>query len=364
MREGSVNFLFYGLGYLALISVLVCVPMIKQGAPPLAVLAFLPDNLLFISMLALPLALVTAILATIGRMREDGEITALMAAGISSFRIALSLLPLALALALLLGVGAHLVLPGVAKRLVEGRAELANQAATTMISRHRPIYQIDKDSVSAVSADGDLLHQLFAVHFEKAVGSPGAMLVCYAPTARFVTDPHALRSDQVGALELKDMWFMRLEPPQPGVASGTEEVLTGMTPLYSLRLRNAGQNLSDLQDGYSTSELAHLIHSTPITDDNRGLVRGYERAWHTRWMIPVAVVIYWAFAVGLGLTLGRNNRLLSVFLGLLIVVATMIPGFGIIKSLGPHLYIDAGWLLWPPILVLAVAASVMLWRQR
>ena len=83
LKESGINFLFYGLGYLGLIAVLICAPLLKQGAPLLAVLGFLPDNLMFISMLALPLAMVTAILATIGRMREDGEITALMAAGVS-----------------------------------------------------------------------------------------------------------------------------------------------------------------------------------------------------------------------------------------------------------------------------------------
>lgn len=370
LREGVINFAFYGVGYLGLIAVLVCVPLLKQGAPPLSVLAFLPDQLMFISMLALPLAMVTALLATIGRMREDGEITALMAAGISSFRIALSLLPIALVLALWLGIAAHLVLPSVARRLVEGRATLANQAAATNISRHRPIYQTPSgtDIVSAVGVHHDMLQDLFAVRIEKPSASgEGAMEVCFAPEARFVTDPHALTSDQVGALELHHAWFMRIEPPAPapnGAAPGYSEVLTGLMPLWSLRLKNEHQNLSDLQDAFSTGELRHLIASTPVTEDNRAYVRGLERAWHTRWMIPCAVLVYWAFAVGMGLALGRNNRLLAIFLGLLTVVGTLIPGFGIVRSLGARLMFDAGWLLWPPVILLALSASWLLWRQR
>ena len=87
-------------------------------------------------------------------------------------------------------------------------------------------------------------------------------------------------------------------------------------------------------------------------------------AWHTRWMIPCAVIVYWAFSIGLGLVLGRSNKLLSIFLGLLTVVATLIPGFGIVKSLGASLMFNAAWLLWPPVLLLGVAGGYLLWRQR
>ncbi len=218
----------------------------------------------------------------------------------------------------------------------------------------------------------DLLSSLFIVHFDHAASGPQDMTVCFAPEARFVTDPHALSASEVAALELHHALVMRAEtqraetqrPGGPGAGAATPLVLTGFMPLGSLRLPNVGQNLSDLQDGESTLSLYHKLHTMRITDDNRGYVRGLERAWHTRWLIPMAVIVYWAFAVGLGLTLGRNNRLLAVFLAVLIVVATMIPGFGIVKSLGARLYIDAGWLMWPPVLLLAMSASWMLWRQR
>jgi lipopolysaccharide export LptBFGC system permease protein LptF len=378
--ESGINFLLYGVGYLALIAVLLCAPLLKQGAPLLAVLAFLPDNLMFISMLALPLAMVTALLATIGRMREDGEITALMAAGVSSFRIALALLPLAVVLALWLGIAAHIILPHVAKRLIEGRATLANQAAATQIARHRPIYQTagDQDIVSAVGVDGDLLEQLFAVHFDKPSDPKSPILVVYAPRARFVTDPAVLKSMEsqsvgsnetkeipmkaVGALELRNAWMVRT---QPGDApADPPQVTTGTFPYWPLLLPDHDQNLSDMQDAFSTGKLLQMIRETKVTNENRGYVRGLERAWHTRWMIPCAVIMYWGFAIGLGLMLGRSNRLLSIFLGLLTVVATLVPGFGVVKSLGPSLLIDSGWLLWPPVLLLGVAGGWLLWRQR
>jgi lipopolysaccharide export LptBFGC system permease protein LptF len=139
LREAGINFLFYGASYLGLIAVVICAPLLKQGAPLGAVLGFLPDNLLFISMLALPLAMVTAQLTTIGRMREDGEITALMAAGVSTTKIVMSLLPLSLLLATWLGFSAHVLLPHVAKRLMEGRAEVLRQATATQVSRRAPI---------------------------------------------------------------------------------------------------------------------------------------------------------------------------------------------------------------------------------
>ncbi|MBA2481097.1 MAG: LptF/LptG family permease [Planctomycetes bacterium] len=363
LREAGINFLFYGASYLALISVVICAPLLKQGAPLSAVLRFLPDNLMFISMLALPLAMVTAQLTTIGRMREDGEITALMAAGVSTLKIVMALLPLSLVLALWLGFSAHVMLPFVAKRLIEGRAEVLRQATATQVSRRAPIYQTDEAMVAAVGVDGDRLTQLFGVYLEKdgkGLFSNGALVVCFAPWARFVTDPDALSADQAAGLELHDAWFFRRE------AATTEQpqVLTGILPVWSLRLPQEQKNLSDIQDSMTTAELHHKMSTTVETAGNRGYIRGLERAWHIRWIIPVAVVAYWAFASGLALWMGRGSRLLSVFIGLLTVVTTLVPAFGVVKNLGGQLTVDAGWILWPPVLLLALFGSVMLWRQR
>jgi lipopolysaccharide export LptBFGC system permease protein LptF len=363
LRECAVNFAFYACAYLALIAVVICAPLLKQGAPLGAVLGFLPDNLLFISMLALPLALVTALLATVGRMREDGEITALMAAGVSTFKIATAMLPLALMLAAWLGFAAHVLLPHVAKRLMEGRSEVLRQATATQVSRRKPIFQSEDDTamVAAVGVDDDRLINLFGIQMDKdAIEGQGAITVCFAPEARFVTDPDALSANQSGGLELHRAWFMR----RGRATSDTPEVMTGILPLWSLRLPEQRQKLSDVQDTLSTAELRQRLGSTVETKDNRGYVRGLERAWHIRWIIPVAVIGYWAFATGLGLTMGRNNRLLAVFLGLLTVVTTLVPSFGVVKSLGGDLRMDAGWILWPPPILLAISGAWMLRRQR
>ncbi len=363
LYESGTNFLFYGTAYLALISVVICAPLLKQGAPLGAVLGFLPDNLIFISMLALPLALVTALLATVGRMREDGEITALMAAGVSTVKIAMAMLPLALLLAAWLGFAAHVLLPHVAKRLLEGRSEVLRQATATQVSRRAPIYQTDEAMVAAIGVEGDMLKQLFGVYLEKdgsGLFGTGALVVCYAPEARFVTDPDALSNDQAAGLELHDAWFLR----RSRITTDQPDVMTGILPLWSLRLPSQRQNLSDIQDSLSTAELRKRLENTPETKDNRGYIRGLERAWHIRWMIPCAVIAYWTFATGLGLTMGRGNRLLAVFIGLLVVVTTLVPSFGVVKNLGDSLRINAGWILWPPVLLMACAGSWMLWRQR
>ncbi len=361
LREAGINFLFYGASYLGLISVVICAPLLKQGAPLGAVLGFLPDNLLFVSMLALPLAMVTAQLTTIGRMREDGEITALMAAGVSTTKIVMALLPLSLILAAWLGFSAHVLLPTIAKRLIEGRAEVLRQAMATQVSRRAPIYQTDEAMVAAVGVEGDKLTQLFGVYGEKdGVLGSGSLVVCYAPWARFVTDPEALSADQAAGLELHDAWFFRRE----ATTADKPQVITGILPVWSLRLPQGQQNLSDVQDAITTPQLFHLMSTTVETNSNRSYVRGLERAWHIRWIIPVAVIAYWAFASGLALTMGRGSKLLSVFIGLLTVVTTLVPAFGVVKNLGGHLLINAGWILWPPVLLLSLSGGYMLWRQR
>jgi lipopolysaccharide export LptBFGC system permease protein LptF len=364
LRESALNFLFYGSAYLALITLVVCAPLLKQGAPLSAVLAFLPDNLLFISMLALPLAMVTALLATIGRMREDGEITALMAAGVSTVTIAKALLPLALALTAWLGFASHMLLPTVAKRLIEGRSEVLRQAAATQVSRRAPIYQDDEKIFAAVGVDGDRLQQLFGVYLQKdgsGLFGNGPLTVCFAPEARFVTDPDSLESGQFAGLELHDAWLMRRD------AADTDHpmVLTGVLPLWSLRVPDAGQvKLTEFADSLTTWEIRAKLMTTVETKKNRSYVRSLERAWHIRWLIPVAVIAYWAFSSGLALTIGRGNRLLAVFIGLLTVVTTLVPGFGLVKSLGGSLAVNAGWLMWPPVLLLGCTGGWMMWRQR
>ena len=364
LKEAGTNFLFYSTTYLGLIALMFCIPLLKQGAPLLAVLEFLPENLAIISMLALPLAMVTALLGTVGRMREDGEITALMAAGVSTWRIAAALLPLAAGLALGLGLAMHFLLPGIALRLLNDRILLVQQAAPTQVSRHLPLVQEGNDIIAAVGVEGTTLEHLFGVRLTPdangGFGENSGITVCYAPSARFVTDPQVLGQGKKAAFELHAAWLLRRD------ANGgpTPNVLTATLPLYALDVPNTGSGITSEADTQSTYKLWVMMARTVDNDKNRGYLRNFERAWHLRWMVPVAVLAYWAFACGLALGIGSANRLIAVVVGALVVVATLVPSFSVVRDLAPRIPVNAGWIMWPPILILGAVGVYLLWQRR
>lgn len=192
---------FFLAAYLALISIAMTAPLIRGGAPLGAVIAFLPDQMALPATLALPLALVTGILVTIGRMREDGELIALQAAGVSNLRVALALLSPALATALLAGLMAHLVLPDSFQRWREGKSSLLRQAVATKVAQREFLYQDDDGTaLAAHDVDGDVLRGLFARH----AGDDGELTWLYAPRARWVAVPDARRDSTTLHLQLED----------------------------------------------------------------------------------------------------------------------------------------------------------------
>lgn len=372
LREATGHFLFYGSVYLALIAVAVATPLLKQGAPLMAVIAFLPDQLLLISVLALPLALVTALLATVGRMREEGELTALQAAGVGTWKVALALLPLALGLAVWMGLFAHLLLPRVALGLMQGRSDLLRQALTAQVGRRAPIYQGEEGTiVAADGVDGDRLLGVFGVVLDRN----GGITACFAPSARWVADPDAL--SEAGAssgvtgrtadgeiagmgLELLDA---RLLSREAAAAGKPPRVTSGDIPDWTVLLPDKVRDFADRADMISTPELLRRI-ATPRTQDSDWVRRSYERAFHTRLLLPVLPLVYWAFAVGLALAMGRGNRMLAVCLGLVTVVATLVPSYGLAKEIGERVSFNAGWLVWPANVALAAAGGWLLWRHR
>ena len=96
-------------------------PLIRGGAPLWDVLLFIPNQLAFPATLVIPLALLSAILSTVSRLREDGELTALMASGISSSRLLIASLPLVLLTMIAVGYLAHVVMPEAYKGFYQGK---------------------------------------------------------------------------------------------------------------------------------------------------------------------------------------------------------------------------------------------------
>ncbi len=340
--------------YMGVILAGVAVPLLKQGAPFLAVLAFLPEQGLLLSLLALPLALVTALLACLGRMREDGEMTALQAAGVGTWRVVRATLPLAILLALWAGLAAHLLMPALSLRLLEGRGQLLRQALAAKVERRRPVWQHDRLVLSAHASVEDRLVGLFGVQTDPE----GGVSVVFAPEARWTADSGDEDDPAIG-MELRGARMIVQEPgDEPRIA-------TAVIPAWSVRIPTARGNYQDRADALSTGELLRRIRTAPeATPRERKLMRNYERAWHTRLMMPVAVFSFWAFACGIGLAIGRGNRMLAACIGVVVVVATLFPAIVLAKEVGERLAVDAAVWVWPMPLLVGLLGIWLLRRNR
>lgn len=374
LREAGGLFLFYAAIYLALILVGFATPLLKQGAPVEAVFFFLVDQIPFLTTLSFPLALITATLATIGRMREDGEITALMAAGVSTWAVARAFLPITVVVAAYLGLTAHLLLPHFAERAIVGRENLMRQAIAAQVGRRVPLWDRDGMVVSANGVAGDELSGVFGVQLAK----DGQLFVCYAPHARLVAKPEgenwqSSRSDEIAALglEMEDARFLVREAPKDGHAP---QVTTGYAPRPVVGVPGPTKDFSNRPELLSTPELWRRIDDERANiqrlgdlgqrRDRERYLHSLERSFHVRFLLPLAVLAQWSFACGLGFALGRGNRLIAVVLGLVIVAVSLMPSMVLAKEVGDALSINAGWIVWLPSVFLSCAGVWLLWRHR
>lgn len=243
---------FYLAAYLALISIAVTAPLIRGGAPLGAVIAFLPDQMALPATLALPLALVTAILVTLGRMRDDGEMIALQAAGISPLRTVLALLPLALVTGLAVGLMAHAVLPESFQRWREGKSALLRQAVATKVARRSFIYEDDRGTaLAADDVDGGRLIGLYARHHTEA----GDHLMMFAPRARWIASSDRDRDSVSLHLELEGARLLGTERGDDGATT----VTGGAFPSLVLRMEQSNPVWTSKADTKSTATLERDI---------------------------------------------------------------------------------------------------------
>lgn len=352
---------FYATVFLGLICAGAAAPLIKQGAPVDAVAAFLLLQLPLISLIALPLALTTSVLAVLGRMREDGELTALQAAGISTWAVVRAFLPLVVVLTVWMGIAAHLLLPWLTLAAFAGRDDLMRQAIAAQVGRRQPIINHEGTIVSANAISGDELSGVFGAQQNR----DGTLMVCFAPSARLVARPEndtwvGDQKDSAPAtgLQLDDVRLLISEPAKdhhPGKA--TTGILASWVVGVPGRTVDFSNNAEVLATGALSAQLA-----AGVGDPSRR--RALQLAWHVRWMIPAAIVAQWLFACGVGLAMGRGNRLLAAVLGIVVVAGQLAVSYAAAKEVARVAAVNPGWLVWPPVVLLAVAGAWLLWRNR
>jgi lipopolysaccharide export LptBFGC system permease protein LptF len=193
LGEAARLTLLYTLGLQALLLLPLAIPLLREGAPLGALLTLAPLQAAFLAPITLPLGLVAAIVATLTRIREDGELTALRASGCSPLRLAAGLLPL---VALVMALDAILVfsaMPASMKMLRQRQTEILGQALSTKVARQEPLFQQrtyalsplpeaqkpikEATTVTGLVADGQHLDGVFILRQEAS----GQRWVAYAP---------------------------------------------------------------------------------------------------------------------------------------------------------------------------------------
>lgn len=369
LSEAARLFIFYVLAYSLLTTLAVSAPLLHKGAPFSAVLYFIPFQLLYTAPILVPLALCTAVLSQIGRMREDGELTALRASGISALSVMKGMLPLIIAIALLMSLLQHILLPDISLKIRAGRSDLVRQGISTRINRGEPIWKNSTHGQVLMAKSTDGL-QLF--HIVAHNSAPDREIFVYAPqgTWRYRDDLH---------LECQQVRFMDIRRNQEGTI---DEVSTGTVPLSSQIIQSGGISSRQLEkpDVKSFTVLSHdidelkqrlrdlrtpgySIHDRPHRHTQEAL-RSHQLTWHMRMAIPAAMLAYFLLAGGLALSMPVHNRLLAVCTGMLLIMANVLPGMLTVSGMGQYLRFNPGILVWLPLFFTSIAGGLLLWRRR
>lgn len=255
--------LFYGVVYLALISIALIAPLVENGAPLWSVLQVLPGQLPFPATIVIPLALTTAVLATFGRMRDDGELIALRAAGISAGRLPLALLPLVVVLLLVVGLLAHAGMPAAYRSFRTAKSALARQAVATQVAREKPIWKSSELNISALGIVENTLTDLFAWRHDG-----NKELLVYAPRARWVTDPERASDEQTTLrLELQQTRQLMIERHP----AGPPTITTLRFPNLVIDQVSGHDSFEEKAEGKSTAALlTDLRDNARLADRLRG----------------------------------------------------------------------------------------------
>lgn len=385
-REVAALTVIYSVGFLALIGIAVSVPLIRGGAPLWDVLLFIPNQLAFPATLVIPLALLTGMLSTIARLREDGELVALKAAGISALRLASATLPLALVATCTVAFLAHVVMPEAYRNFWNGKAGLLRQAMATQVARKEPFHQTtapgEQLTLTAIGASGNELSHVFAWR----ISTDGQLWVGYAPVARWsvhddkivpgTTQENALLSTL--QLDLRDGRFMRFPLNATESGSGTLPYphWIGNIPQWSVSIEQETRGAEHRAEGKSTAQLADeikTVHAEIMASAHsserhqnwvRRRLRDLQLAYHSRYLLTFGLIAWWLFALGLGLSMPSRNRLAVIGIGLGLIILTVVPGFALVKGMRGHLPINPSLLLYVPALSLAAAGGWLLYRQR
>lgn len=344
LKQAAARFLLLFLIFLGVLVGGQVGILIGQGVPPEACLPLVEKLVQFSLPIALPLALATAILVIIGGMNQDGELRALAASGVSHRAVVVRLLPLVGVAVLACLVLTNLVMPQAVASIRASKGRLAQTLIAQRVASDEPIIEEHGISVWVGSAEGAKLHNVRAL-----MRREGEFVAAFSP------DAHWALSDQGIHLEFEDVQLLQRRADGHIVAVST----SAYDYLWEGDSKAPGQSEPDAM---STAEAFRLASAPPPAGKDPAPFNNARLTVHFRFFLPLSLVAFSLFAIGLGLTFGTSQNLPGVVMVVVTVALVIYPAFGYVKTNVHQAQMNPGWLLWPPAGVVALAGLWLLWR--
>ncbi|MBA3937401.1 MAG: LptF/LptG family permease [Planctomycetes bacterium] len=317
--------------------------LIGRGVPPEATLPVISSMFLFALPISLPLALATALLVGLGAMNQEGELRALAACGVSHLAVVRRLLPLILLGVVLCGALTNLVLPQAVAEIRASKGKLLPTALAQSVANGDPILQKKDVSLWVESVNGGRMRNVHAL-----INRNGDLTAAFAPDAHWVLGRKGIQ--------------MEFEAVQLMQRSANGRFLAAEMTRYDYLLEDEDSESGKTEpDAMSTWAVIELLKK-PKDPKHLSIFNNARLALQVRCFIPVAMIAYAFLAIGLGMTWGTSQNLLGVVIMVVVVVLFTYPAIGYVKNGVDLPQMHPAWLLWPPAMLLTAFGAFLTWN--
>ena len=329
----------------------------RQGVPPDALGPALAGMIMLSLPIALPLALTTAVLVTIGAMSRDGELRALAACGISEVSVIAKLWPLVVIGVMLSAALSHVVMPAAMGVIRANKGRFYQAGIAYRVGAQRSFVGEQGTSAWARTAAGKTLQDIYLVHSDGE-----AQTTMHAADAGWYLGRTG-SEDGLG-IELRDVQALRRFP------DGRVQTAEMPRAHYAVLDRTPQQDELENPDAQPTARVLETVRTwkpPPIVDGRAqgpkvDVFNNARLTLQIRLYTPIALAIFAIFAAGLALIMPTTDNLIGVILVVVIVAGSTVPAIMFVKSSVDHPQMNPAFLLWPPAGVLLATGVAILLR--